>query len=783
MACLLRWGAAMRSAATRVRLSLAVLLAATLAPLGPAAADEPRRKNTPADRADAVSRVLGDGKDPAEVAPLYGVTEATVRGWVRQAKRAARQPRGQGPAGPAAAGKTHWDEVEPRSALGRYTRNLSGLARDGHIQPIVGREAEVRRVEDVLERDQKPNAILLGDAGEGKTAIVEGYALRGHEGIYQLDVAALQAGTKKGSGVFIKRLKAVVQELTDLKAAGHSPVLFVDEAHDLVTSGAMDILKPMMARGGADDPNSFRMVLATTSAEYRQFMEGDGAVQRRTIPIQVGPLDRRFVRQALQARAARLAELNVRKGYSLTFTDGAIDAAADAGPPIFPERARIDVGKDLLEEAVQVAVRKANAKGAAGAPIKVTVWDVDKAVTSLSRMKHVSQNLRTVISRFTAKKATDSNPTPIATQVLGQPEALQKTLDAVTRWRVRAKALTRGKVGASTEAETLLFVGQQGLGKTRLARAIPEELGHQTIEIKMAQFGGKKGLDRFQKSHLWSRMRETPNSVVIADNIDKAHPDVQRFLVEAFQEGEIKIKREPTTVTRNSMLIMTATMAPPDEPGAEAAVDVDDPAAAKKAEKQARKARRKAEEAGRPIATLLELLHPDQVVGFRPFTDAKVLDRIVQQQVDDVAAGYGLRFKRLSAAARRRLLELAGAPNGKAIKTAVDHHVGTPAARLHAETNRVNMQVAFTSAKPPGPDGRGGRKEKFRVTLLDGTPASGPAFEGGGAAEPEDDDGDGDDGEAAPLESGRQTVKARASARPASTRRVAARPSRVAGGR
>ncbi|MCT2534410.1 AAA family ATPase [Aquibacillus koreensis] len=487
--------------------------------------------------------------------------------------------------------------------LDELGRNLSHAAKAGLVDPVIGREKEVKRVIETLNRRNKNNPVLIGEPGVGKTAIAEGLALRIVEGnvpskllnkeIYILDVASLVANTGI-RGQFEERMKQLVAELQERK----NVILFVDEIHLLVGAGtaegsqmdAGNILKPALARG------ELQLVGATTLKEYRQ-IEKDAALERRFQPIMVKEPTREeavLILQGLQERyeayhKVTYAEEAIKAAVTLSqrylqdrfLPDKAIDLMDEAGSKLNLAYAETDTDSiqqrlDEIAKEKQAAAEKEDYETAANLrhqeimlekklnetteqpTAEVTVEDIQLIIEEKtgipvrkiqsdeqSKMKHLASNL--------------------SAKVIGQENAVQKVAKAVRRSRAGLKSKHR-PIGS------FLFVGPTGVGKTELTKSLAEELfgtKESLVRLDMSEYMEKHAVSKIigsppgyvgheEAGQLTERVRRNPYSLILLDEIEKAHPDVQSMFLQIMEDGHLTDSHGRTVSFKETVIIMTS---------------------------------------------------------------------------------------------------------------------------------------------------------------------------------------------------------------------------------
>ena len=438
-------------------------------------------------------------------------------------------------------------------ALGKYAINLNEQARSGKLDPVIGRDEEIRRVLQILSRRTKNNPILVGEAGVGKTAIAEGIARRIIDGdvpenlkskvIYSLDMGALIAGAKY-QGEFEERLKAVVQEVT---ASEGEILLFIDEIHTLVgagkSSGAMDaanILKPALARG------ELRTIGATTLDEFQKYFEQDKALERRFQKVMVDEPSQEDAISILRGLKERY-----ENHHQVRIKDEAIVAAVELSTRYITSRFLPDKAIDLVDEAG--AYREIH-------PTDTETQTVDKALITdiLARICKVD-----VLAMKEEDNATlETLHERISAKIYGQEEAVCQVVEAVQM----AKA---GLQDENKPLASLLFVGPTGVGKTEVAKVLASELGIALQRFDMSEYtekhtvakliGSPAGYIGYEDGGLLTdAIRKTPNCVLLLDEIEKAHPDIFNILLQVMDYAVLTDNKGRKADCRHVILIMTS---------------------------------------------------------------------------------------------------------------------------------------------------------------------------------------------------------------------------------
>ena len=500
---------------------------------------------------------------------------------------------------------------EPATMLERYGRDLTSLAEAGELDPVIGRADEIEQTIEILSRRTKNNPVLIGEAGVGKTAIVEGLAqaivsgevpeqLRGSR-VVSLDLPAMLAGARY-RGDFEERLTATMSEIAERKG---ELIVFIDEVHTVVgagagSDGAMDagnILKPRLARG------DLHLVGATTLAEYRT-IEKDPALERRFQPVKVGePSVEDAVRILHGLRPA------YEQHHAITYTDDALRAAVELSDRYLSDRVLPDKAIDLIDQAgarlrlrlgvavdvselmAQLATLEADKNAAVAAEryedamrLRDEIAAVQRRIDEATRRDAVrgeqvvdAEHIAAVISRSTGipvSRLTESERGRLAgleselhARVIGQDAAVTAVATAVRRNRT-GMGDSRRPVGS------FLFLGPTGVGKTELAKTLAASLfedENAVIRFDMSEFGERHTVSRLvgappgyvgydEAGQLTERVRRAPYSVVLFDEIEKAHPDVFNLLLQVLDDGRLTDGQGRTVDFRNTVVIMTSNI-------------------------------------------------------------------------------------------------------------------------------------------------------------------------------------------------------------------------------
>ena len=498
---------------------------------------------------------------------------------------AAARPRGDGLSERARPA----EKPEPKrrgelTALTKYGRDITEAARAGKLSPVVGRAAETERMVQILLRKTKNNPCLIGEAGVGKTAVVEGFAQRISQRlvpeelcakrVISLDISAMLAGAKY-RGDFEERLKSALDE-----AQSHPEViLFIDEIHMIVGTGAAEgaidaasILKPPLARG------EITLIGATTTDEYRRFIEKDSALERRFQPIQVEQPDERQALEILKGLRTGLEE-----HHHAVITDGALSAAVKLSVRYMNDRNLPDKAIDLIDEAAARARTKSSDEEGAlremlAAKDYVSAAKLARGAKTVPRRVLVDcEDVAQAASAATgipAARLTQDESAGLATleerlreRVIGQDKAVELVAGAIRRGRT-------GLCDPARPVGSFLFLGQTGVGKTELSRALAECVfgdKKRLIRFDMSEFTEKHSVSRLigsppgyvgyeEEGQLIRRVRSAPYSVVLFDEVEKAHPEVLDLLLQILEDGRLTAANGTRADFRNAVVIMTGNI-------------------------------------------------------------------------------------------------------------------------------------------------------------------------------------------------------------------------------
>jgi len=510
--------------------------------------------------ANVLVAIFGE-KDSHAVYYLHqqGVTRLDVVNFIAHGIKKSEPP--EPPKGPEGSGpESEREEGEggqgqgggKGSPLEQFTQNLNQMARDGKIDPLIGREHEVERVVQVLCRRRKNNPLLVGEAGVGKTAIAEGLAWRITEGqvpdvlaeavVYSLDMGALLAGTKY-RGDFEQRLKAVIKQLKDQPGA----VLFIDEIHTLIGAGAAsggtldasNLLKPALSSG------QLKCIGATTFSEYRGIFEKDAALSRRFQKIDVVEPTVDQTVEILKGLKSRFEE-----HHSVKYALGALQAAAELSAKYINDRHLPDKAIDVIDEAgaAQRVLPKSKQKKT------ITRAEVEDIVAKIARIPPAS-----VSSDDRGKlKSLDRD---LKSVVFGQ----DPSIDALSA----AIKMARSGLGKPDKPiGSFLFSGPTGVGKTEVAKQLAYILGIELIRFDMSEYMERHAVSRLigappgyvgfdQGGLLTEAITKKPHAVLLLDEIEKAHPDVFNVLLQVMDHGTLTDNNGRKADFRNVIIIMT----------------------------------------------------------------------------------------------------------------------------------------------------------------------------------------------------------------------------------
>lgn len=501
-------------------------------------------------------------------------------------------------------------------ALDTFGRDLTQLAREGKLDPVIGREDEIERILQILCRRTKNNPILLGEPGVGKTAIVEGLAQKivsadipdplVHKRLLSLDLAAIVAGTKY-RGQFEERLKAVMQEIR----RSRDVIVFIDELHTLIGAGAAEgaidasnMLKPALSRG------ELQCIGATTLEEYRKYIEKDGALERRFQTIMINPPTLEETEAIIMGLRSRYEE-----HHGVIFSDEAIHGAVFLSDRYITDRFLPDKAIDVIDEAGSRARLQANIKPQYLKDVEKDIIQCDEELRKftleqefekcqeikilrdkLNRRKEqlnrewhqkqidenfkkviVPQDVAYIVSKWTGIPIMRLEEEESKKLLRMEEELSKRVISQEEAIRTVAKAIRRARSGIKDPKRptgSFIFLGPTGVGKTELAKALAESLfGNEDalICIDMSEYMEKFSISRLmgappgyvgyeEGGQLTEKVRQRPYSVVLLDEIEKAHPDVFSLLLQVFEDGRLTDSWGHVVDFRNSVVILTSNI-------------------------------------------------------------------------------------------------------------------------------------------------------------------------------------------------------------------------------
>jgi len=510
------------------------------------------------------------------------------------------------------------DSSRQRDPLKKYTIDLTEEASKGKLTPVIGREKEIQRIIEILSRKTKNNPVLVGDAGVGKTAIIEGLAQKVVEEdapyylkdkkIFQLDMTGLIAGTKF-RGEFEERLKSVLDRAKKLK---DEAIIFIDELQMLMGAGATEgstmdaanILKPSLARG------EIKVIGATTMEEYRKYIEKDKAFARRFQPIDIGEPS---VENAIQILEG--LKDSYEKHHGVEITDGAVKAAVNLSHRYITDRFLPDKAIDLIDEASAKVKLKINTKPGEVREIEKKLLNLEDEINKLTIDKQYEEAARKKAEYFdvqkeleAAKKMAEQNKEkdnisekvdeetiayvvqqwtgiPVTKMLSDEREKLinledelhKRMVDQNEAVNIISETIRKSRAGLKDPRRPLgsfLFLGPTGVGKTELAKSIADYLfGDESalIRIDMSEYMEKYSVSRLigaapgyvgyeEGGQLTEKVRRKPYSVILLDEIEKAHPDIFNILLQIMDDGRLTDSQGRTVNFSNTIIIMTSNL-------------------------------------------------------------------------------------------------------------------------------------------------------------------------------------------------------------------------------
>ena len=553
------------------------------------------------------------------------------------------------PGGPAPAGDEGGEDDEEierapkgEDALKSFTQDLTAMARRGAIDPLIGREKELQRTLHILQRRRKNNPIYVGDPGVGKTALVEGLALRIAQGevpepfrnarVFRLDLGALLAGTRF-RGDFENRLKAVLAALAALAASEESPILFIDEIHTVVGAGsaghgtmdASNLLKPALQEG------SLRCIGATTWEEFRQTFQRDQALARRFQKVEIAETSVEDTVKIFHGLRERYEE-----HHGVRYSEEAIQGAVDMASRYLRDRRLPDKAIDLLDEAgAAVALRNEE---------EVTLADIEAVLATMAQIppRRVQGGEKEQLQRLESE---------LKAVVYGQEEAIERLSSAI-------KVARAGLRDPQKPVGSFLLTGPTGVGKTEVAKQLAEVLGISFLRFDMSEYmerhsvsrlvGAPPGYVGYDRGGLLTEaVSKSPHAVLLLDEIEKAHEDVFNILLQVMDHGTLTDTNGKQADFRHVILLMTSNVGAREI--AQRGLGFGDIAGSR---------------AGEGEKAMERLFSPefrnrlDARIQFRPLTPEvmeKIVDRLIRQ-LGDLLAEKKVTIE-LTPAARQRLAE------------------------------------------------------------------------------------------------------------------------------
>ena len=453
------------------------------------------------------------------------------------------------------AASADFNRTQLERVITSFCTNLTAKAKQGKIDPVIGRGKEIEETILILARRQKANVMLVGDPGVGKTAIAEGLAvevvndnvpefIKGAT-VYALDIGAMVAGSKF-RGDFEERLKMVITALEKKKNA----ILFIDEAHMINGAGAggqgqandmANMLKPALSKG------TIKVVASTTWEEYRKHFEKDRALMRRFQRVTVNEPDEETSIEILKG-----IKKYYEKHHGVTITERAIEDSVKYSIKYMADKKLPDKAIDIIDRA--------------GARFKI--FDKEKGVVDHEQVVYEISKLTNLPLEQIASKETESMrdlEKNMKTQVFGQNEAITSLLDKIFIAQAGLKSLNK-PVGS------FLFVGPTGCGKTETAKVLAKEMGVELVRFDMSEFQEKHAVAKFigappgyvgfeeDSGQLITKLQENPNAIVLLDEIEKAHPDVSNVLLGLMDNGFVSGSNGKKADARNAVIIMTSNL-------------------------------------------------------------------------------------------------------------------------------------------------------------------------------------------------------------------------------
>lgn len=500
--------------------------------------------------------------------------------------------------------------------LDKFSRDLTNLAKAGKIDPVIGRSKEINRVIQTLSRRRKNNPVLIGEPGVGKTAIAEGLALRiindnvpevlNDKRVLALDIGSLIAGTKF-QGEFEDRATKIIKEI---EAAGNNVILFIDELHTIVGSGAMEgktdlsnLLKPALARG------DMQMIGATTLSEYKKYIEKDAALERRFQPVNVSEPS---ISESIEILEGLRDKYEAH--HKIKISEDAIIGAVELSEKYINERFLPDKAIDILDEAASMKRLNITSEPDEIREIKVKISNLEKERESLTRhQKHeesakikqeierLKEELKPLEEKWMRKRGTGSpeltleDVANVVSSMTGIPankinikeKKMLKDLEKLLHKRVIgqenaiekvSEAIRQARLGLADDNRPLasfIFLGPTGVGKTELAKTLAEVIfgsENNMIRLDMSEYmekhsvakiiGSPPGYIGFEEGgQLTEKVRRNPYTVILLDEIEKAHPDVSNILLQILEDGILSDAHGKKVSFKNAIIIATSNIA------------------------------------------------------------------------------------------------------------------------------------------------------------------------------------------------------------------------------
>lgn len=475
--------------------------------------------------------------------------------------------------------------------LQEFTRDLTSDAAEGKLDPLVGREREVERIIEILCRRTKNNPVLIGEAGVGKTAIIEGLAQRIVDGnvptflenkrILSLDLSLIVAGTKY-RGQFEERLKQIMKELVEHEQY----IVFIDELHTLVGAGsaegsldAANILKPALSRG------EIQCIGATTPNEYRRSIEKDRALERRFQSVKIAPPDEDDALKIIEGIVERYEAF-----HQIRYSKDALSAAVYQSNRYIPDRFLPDKAIDVLDEAGARAKLRyqteaepswqetiSNWKRASASEENLLALELESLKESFFTVEVTKEDVEEVIARWTGIPVTSITQEESQKLLKIESELHRRIVSQRPAISALARAIRRSRAGLKNPNKpvgSFLFLGATGVGKTEVARTLAEFLfgsERAMIRFDMSEFMEKHAAAKFigsppgyvgheEGGQLTEKLRRAPYSVVLFDEIEKAHPDLFNVLLQVFEDGVLTDAQGNTIDCKNAIFIMTSNL-------------------------------------------------------------------------------------------------------------------------------------------------------------------------------------------------------------------------------